>query len=168
MEGNVVVDKQQRVFQAKEVRDRHAGEVGCASPQGASKQHRRWIAVAHRMIELLGGLCVARLDSVAVMRQHRRAGRRGLGHGCRGLTAGERKSSAAAGAARALALGNPTPPRRLLQRGVRPAFAATCVRRATDWLAAPIRRTALRRAGRPRICRGSARPSASTRRAGRA
>ena len=42
----------------------------------------------------------------------------------------------------------------------------TFVRRAIGWLASPKRRTELRRAGRPRGCRGSALPSAWTRRAG--
>ena len=42
----------------------------------------------------------------------------------------------------------------------------TFVRRAIGWLASPKRRTELRRAGRPRRCRGSALPSAWTRRAG--
>ncbi len=47
------------------------------------------------------------------------------------------------------------------------AFAPlTSVRRAIGWLASPRRRAGLRRAGRPRGCRGSALPCAWTRRAG--
>src|SRR5262245_5015583 len=42
----------------------------------------------------------------------------------------------------------------------------TFVRRAIGWLASPKRRIELRRAGRPHGCRGSALPSAWTRRGG--
>ena len=42
-----------------------------------------------------------------------------------------------------------------------------CPSRAIGWLASPNRRVELRRAGRPRGCRGSARPRAWTRRGGR-
>ena len=52
IEGNVVVDKQQRVFQTEEVGHRHAAEVGCASPQGESKKQGRRIVVDHQTIEV--------------------------------------------------------------------------------------------------------------------
>ncbi len=56
--------------------------------------------------------------------------------------------------------------RSILQRRRAAGIGFTFVCRAIGWLASPKRRTGLRRAGRPRGCGGSARPSAWTRQEG--
>jgi hypothetical protein len=47
VEGNVVIDKQDRVFQAKEVGQSHAAKIGHACPQCEAERNRGKIAVAH-------------------------------------------------------------------------------------------------------------------------